>query len=71
MISNANVDRYTYFLRPEEINDMVKFDVSGIGLNLVFKEEFNRRAFQVRAMLLSTGPSPCPPRRIRVLVMLR
>uniref|UniRef100_A0A7S4GJ77 PDZ domain-containing protein n=1 Tax=Eutreptiella gymnastica TaxID=73025 RepID=A0A7S4GJ77_9EUGL len=46
MISNANVDRYTYFLRPEEINDMVKFDVSGIGLNLVFKEEFNRRAFQ-------------------------
>eukprot|EP00667_Euglena_gracilis_P007737 EG_transcript_7821 len=52
LLAKANVDKYTYFLRPQEIQAMLKYDVSGVGLNLVNAEEFRRQAMQPVAEVL-------------------
>ncbi|GAB5369640.1 hypothetical protein AAMO2058_001422400 [Amorphochlora amoebiformis] len=43
MLAGCKVDDYTTFLEPEEIVALTKYDVSGIGINLVTKEEFKRK----------------------------
>lgn len=46
MLAASKVDRYTQFLRPEELTAMMKYDVSGVGLNLSTAEEFRRSSMQ-------------------------
>eukprot|EP00472_Partenskyella_glossopodia_P013148 CAMPEP_0197526736 /NCGR_PEP_ID=MMETSP1318-20131121/19128_1 /TAXON_ID=552666 /ORGANISM="Partenskyella glossopodia, Strain RCC365" /LENGTH=405 /DNA_ID=CAMNT_0043081051 /DNA_START=276 /DNA_END=1493 /DNA_ORIENTATION=- len=51
MLEQAHVDEYTTFLDPDEVDGMTKYDISGVGINLVTKEQFRRKVGSISEKL--------------------